>query len=709
MTSKEARIYEFGEFCINADEHLLYRGSEEVPLSPRTFDLLVKLVENAGHLLEKDTLIREVWADASVEEGNLNRTISNLRKALGEKPNEMRFIQTIPRVGYRFIADVKRVTSAPAAVTQEEIKVAPTERRRPRWILPASVAAVLMVLFAGVFFWQNRTTSAVVKPAVEARDAPVRLTDYPDDDSHPRWTSDGQIRFFRTDANRQTSSFVMNADGTQQSKVQGFPNLKFGVWSPDGKKVIFEKQGDTAASYLANADGSNELALPFFRGNFDWSFDSKEIVYQKITEQNNSEIFIYSLATQKSRNLTNHPAFDADPSFSPDGKQIVFVSSRDENNELYLLYTSGIGDPKRLTNHRADDNHPVFSPDGTAIAFTSDRKNESADVYLLIAPEAGAIIVPLTDWRSNETVEPGCWSPDGTKIAFYSDRNGKDDIYVISAEGLRTQVVLSDPKKDLSFGSWAPDAATIAYQAALEDGTGELGLYDLVSKQTTVIRKSETADAFPAWSPDGEWIAFQTLVDSNTEICLIKRDGTGFRNLTNHRAKDVTPSWSSDGKQIVFASNRGKYTQVFQLFVMNADGTNQHQIDSTNASSSAPYWSPDGGKIIFANDKEDNRTGNFEIFSISPNGEDLKRLTFRKRFDVLPASYGKQTVFVSQLDGNSEIYLMYLDGQNVLRLTRNSAEDLWPRWSPDGRRILFSSNRSGKFALYELQVRPLGE
>ena len=703
MSPREARIYEFGEFRLNADEHLLQRGTDHVALSPRTFALLVKLVENAGRLLEKERLMREVWADATVEEGNLNRTISNLRKALGEKPNEARFIQTVPRVGYRFIGDVRRVERSPEPATVEEPATHVQSQRR-RWMLPVSAAVLLLVLFAGVVMWQNRQSSAALKTS-DRNVAPIRLTDSPEDDSHPRWTNDGRIRFFRVDGDRQTRSFIMNADGTSQTQVQDFPSLRYGVWSPDGTKVIFDKPNDNTASYLADANGSNEVALPFTRGNFDWSFDSTEIVYQKRLDAVDAEIFVYSLATKQSRNITNHPGFDADPSFSPDGKKIVFVSSRDGNLELYLINKDGSG-LKRLTFDPADDSHPVFSPDGTAIAFTSDRKNESADAYLLLNPSGSAIAVPLTDWKSNETVEPGCWSPDGTKIAFFSDRNGKDDIYVVSAEVIRPQLLLADAKNNLGFPSYSPDGKKIVYQSELEDRTGEIRVLDLATKQTSLVLKSEMHDTSPVWSPDGQWIAFQNRSESNTEIYVIKTDGAGLKNLTNNPAKDVTPAWSPDGKQIVFASNRENPTQVFQLFVMNSDGTNQQQVYSS-ASSASPNWSPAGEEVVFANDKEDFRTGNFEIFSIAPkNGGAEKRLTFRKRYDVSPvySPNGKQIVFVSQADGNSELYLMNRDGNEITRLTRNSAEDLAPHWSPDGSRIVFSSNRNGKFAIYEIKI-----
>ena len=132
MAAKHDRIYEFGEFRLNADEHLLHRGEEQVSLSPRTFALLVKLVQNAGHLLNKETLIREVWADASVEDGNLNRTISNLRKALGEKPHEVRFIQTVPRVGYRFVGEVRAQNSLATPVAPSNEPAPSSVHTKPR-------------------------------------------------------------------------------------------------------------------------------------------------------------------------------------------------------------------------------------------------------------------------------------------------------------------------------------------------------------------------------------------------------------------------------------------------------------------------------------------------------------------------------------------------------------------------------------------------
>jgi DNA-binding winged helix-turn-helix (wHTH) protein len=103
---------EFGRFSLNLDEQRLLRDGQPVPLTPRVFDLLRVLVGNAGHLIEKGRLLEEVWNDAFVEEANLNRAISVLRKALGETPTE-RYIETVPKRGYRFVASVREQTGGP--------------------------------------------------------------------------------------------------------------------------------------------------------------------------------------------------------------------------------------------------------------------------------------------------------------------------------------------------------------------------------------------------------------------------------------------------------------------------------------------------------------------------------------------------------------------------------------------------------------------
>ncbi len=121
MEREPTRLFEFGQFCLDTRERSLSRGGKPVPLTPKSFEILLALVENRGHTLTKDELIDRVWPDSFVEIGNLNRNISTLRSVLGDDSHRPRFIKTLPKRGYRFDADVREVIE-----DEEELEI---ERR----------------------------------------------------------------------------------------------------------------------------------------------------------------------------------------------------------------------------------------------------------------------------------------------------------------------------------------------------------------------------------------------------------------------------------------------------------------------------------------------------------------------------------------------------------------------------------------------------
>src|ERR1700755_616751 len=102
-------LYVFGDFCLNAGERLLRRQGVDIPLPPKVFDILLVLVENHGHVVDKERLMNEVWPDSFVEENNLNVYVSTSRKTLGEAPEGLKYIETLPKRGYPFAAGVTQV------------------------------------------------------------------------------------------------------------------------------------------------------------------------------------------------------------------------------------------------------------------------------------------------------------------------------------------------------------------------------------------------------------------------------------------------------------------------------------------------------------------------------------------------------------------------------------------------------------------------
>ncbi len=122
VTSGARRFYEFGPFRLDPNRHRLFLGDEVVALSPKAIQTLILLVENRGKLLERETLMDALWPDVIVEDANLTVAISQLRKALNQNGDNAEFIETIPRVGYRFVADICEVIREPAPLIPEERK-----------------------------------------------------------------------------------------------------------------------------------------------------------------------------------------------------------------------------------------------------------------------------------------------------------------------------------------------------------------------------------------------------------------------------------------------------------------------------------------------------------------------------------------------------------------------------------------------------------
>ena len=117
MALTDAAAYAFGDFRLDLRSRRLLRGNEAMPITVKAFDTLAVLVERAGQVVDKEELMRRVWTDAIVEESNLSQQIFTLRRMLGEEPKDHRYIQTVPRRGYRFVAVVTAIGIEPAAAS----------------------------------------------------------------------------------------------------------------------------------------------------------------------------------------------------------------------------------------------------------------------------------------------------------------------------------------------------------------------------------------------------------------------------------------------------------------------------------------------------------------------------------------------------------------------------------------------------------------
>ena len=207
-------------------------------------------------------------------------------------------------------------------------------------------------------------------------------------------------------------------------------------------------------------------------------------------------------------------------------------------------------------------------------------------------------------------------------------------------------------------------------------------------------------DHSPAWSPDGTKIAFNTFRKGDGEIFVMNGDGTGAKELTFSFANDDDPAWSPDGSKIAFETQRSGSVDVW---TMKSDGGSQTRLTASTAFDGDPVWSPDGKRIVFTS----GRDGNLEIYAMNADGSGQTRLTNtggavpNPTFESVDGNPswspdGKKIVFESSRDGNFELYTMNPDGSGQTRLTDTPAIDGIAVWSPDGKRILFTSDRESR-------------
>ena len=181
MSEPQRITFCFGPFRVDGAERVLLRDGQPVSLTLKAFDVLLLLLENSGHIVEKDQLMDRVWPGTFVEEGNVKATVSMLRKALGDNQDDNRYIETVPRRGYRFVAEVKHVTSDNVDLvirerTRESITIDEVQKigsgspsRRPLYFM-VGASLVLLGVIAAVFFASSRSHSRA--PATSS--APIR-------------------------------------------------------------------------------------------------------------------------------------------------------------------------------------------------------------------------------------------------------------------------------------------------------------------------------------------------------------------------------------------------------------------------------------------------------------------------------------------------------------------------------------------------------
>lgn len=261
-------VYEFGEFRLDPVARVFSRQDQPVALPPKSFDLLMLLVERRGRVLKRGELISELWPDTIVEEANVTFQVSTVRKALGEDGSK--WIETVPKHGYRFTAPVREVRSD-GTRDGEALSVPPAPRARLgpamwRWM---AIGFGLVAVAAAFVFWYTSRPDAPVNR--ETRLEPVPLTSYPGYEAEPTLSPDGsQVAFTWDGENQDNFDIYVKAIGAERPHPLTLDRARDGspAWSPNGTRIAFlrDKPGGGSEVRLIPSTGGAEHVIGEVQG-----------------------------------------------------------------------------------------------------------------------------------------------------------------------------------------------------------------------------------------------------------------------------------------------------------------------------------------------------------------------------------------------------------------------------------------------------------
>jgi len=356
--------------------------------------------------------------------------------------------------------------------------------------------------------------------------------------------------------------------------------------------------------------------------------------------------------------------FARTPDISPDGQSVAFSYLGD----IWIVPTIG-GVARHITMHEKHEQYPVFSPDGQHLAFSSNRHG-SYDVF--VVPVQGGRPTRLT-FDSADDIVTG-WSPDGQRILFTSSRGtdfpSRSEVYEVPMKGGRARRVTYSEGRE---GVYSPKGDQIAYVRG-----------------------------------PGTWYRKGYRGSSNDDIWISQADGTGQRQITTFNGQDTSPNWSADGKSIYYVSEQhGTPANVVRLPLDTKNPPDQltfHKDDAVRRarlSRNGQWIVYECGADLWVLNVQDSSTRKLAIEVNADDKTNPERIeTFTSNATEFALSPDEKHIAIVV---HGEIFFMPRTGGKATRLTDHPAYDHSPTWAPDGKKMLFISDRGGHEDIYTLE------
>lgn len=491
MSKPAVQIYEFGPFLIDTGDRLLFKEGELVPLAPKVIDILLALVEKSGRVLDKDELMQEIWPDTFVEEGNLARNVSTLRRALGESEEGHQYIETIPRRGYRFVGKVQEVSDETvlvrerSRVTIEQVEVSDSteiaipSRQRSKMVAPALLFVLIAGGVIGFFLGEGR-----VRPS-----QPVfqRLTFRHGNLSMARIANDGQTIVYSATVEGHPPELFATRLGSPDSRSFGISADLYSISSTGQMAInLFEGRRSVLAQLPLIGGEPRKLVTDVVQA--DWAPDGKNLAIVRRTESTSR--IEYPIG----KTIYETPAFLRDMHFSPKGDLIAFAEYQPNGLHELAIVSVKDGIRKSLTSGWRKMHGLAWSANGKEVWVSGVQENPPPALYAVSLSGELRVVARLP---------------------------GKTGIQDISRDG-RVLIELDWPRHSMMFR-----------------GSEEISEHDVSWMDGSVARDL---------SPDGKSILFNETGEAggnSNAIYMRRTDGSAAIRLGEGRALALSPDGNS--------------------------------------------------------------------------------------------------------------------------------------------------------------------
>jgi Tol biopolymer transport system component/DNA-binding winged helix-turn-helix (wHTH) protein len=602
-------LVRFGFFEVDLEQRVLRKAGVPIRLQAQPFQVLSALLEIPGAVVTREVLRRRIWSnDTFVDfEHGLNAAVTRLRQALGDSAAAPRFIETVPKSGYRFIAAVEREAVQMKAPAPPGPGLA-ARHGVPLWMIPAILLSPIGI--AVVFFVSGRAAPEAARP--------VPLTAFRGYERDPALSPDGRQVAFVWNGEKQDNFdiYVMQLDSERPVRLTtDRADDVSPTWSPDGRTIAFLRQinGDHGELIQIPVDGGLEYKIADIRDrelrlsparlvSLAWSPDGQWIAVSHREPGDFTERIYLISRTGELRPLTSPSASYGDgdhmPAFSSDGRALAFTRLPGwATSDIYQLRLDSTlhaaGEVRRLTTGKRWCAKPVWLPGKDRILYLeAEEPGSPHELRITTAGQRRGTIqrIPLHDEPSDITVSLNylVYSSSRTDVNIWRARIPP----VGEAPSVPTQFISSTRKDERP--RYSPDGSKIAFTSS-RSGTPEIWVSNADSSSPVRLTTfGGPLIGYASWSPDGKWLAFHARPEGQADIFVMPAAGGAVKRLTSDPADDTVPTYSHDGLSIYFSSARSGQLEIWK---MPAAGGKAVQLTTSGAVK--PYESPDGKSIFY--------------------------------------------------------------------------------------------------------------